>query len=113
MFRLPSPKYGSPHPSSFKLQVLLIHAREETKKLINLEQISKHAPSGLETRDRTSQGAAFLLTGTKHCKESQASGLPCIEALDECLRPAVPATTVPPAPWDRAARLVRRGNFSL
>lgn len=42
-----------------------------------------------------------------------ASRLPCIEELDGYLQPAVPATTDPPAPWDRAARLARRGNFSL
>lgn len=59
MFHLPSPKYRAPPPSSFKLQVLLIHPKEETKKLINLEQISKRALSGLETSDSTSQGAAI------------------------------------------------------
>ncbi|XP_066110625.1 hyaluronidase PH-20 [Saccopteryx bilineata] len=36
----------------------------------------------------------------------------CTEGLDEYRQPAVPATTAPPAPWDPAARLARRGNFS-
>lgn len=58
MFHLPSPKDRAPPRSSFKLQVRLIHPREETKKLINLEQTSKGALSGLETSDRSSQEAA-------------------------------------------------------
>lgn len=57
MFHFPSPKYHA--PPSLKLQVLLIHPREETQELINLEQISKLAFSGLETSDQTSQGAAI------------------------------------------------------
>lgn len=33
--------------------------------------------------------------------------LPCTEAPGECPQPVVPATTGPPAPWARAARLAR------
>ena len=91
----PSPKHRrAPPPSPVHLQVLLIPPGEETEKSINLQQTSQGAFSGLQPSDRTSQGAASS-THWHQTPEgrSLASGLPCIEALDECRRPAVPATT--------------------